>query len=184
MSFCLQVAQEPVAGRRKTDKDRRPIAPTPIIRLWIREHAGATGLGVFVNPSDINISTLPGRGRAKAFDKSHRNLHGRLHVEANRVIDMEGEMGLWFLFMSLSVRNEGTYSLYFRCFDRSATTKGMPPAPSLAACRSMDFKVFSPRNYHGRPPKTLLADHFNRQGFKLNTRKNERQVASPSPPPE
>jgi hypothetical protein len=50
-SFCLQVAQQPVSGRRKTDKDRRPVAPTPIIRLWIREHKAATSPGVLVNPS-------------------------------------------------------------------------------------------------------------------------------------
>lgn len=41
----------------------------------------------------------PGSGRRRAADESSRNLHGRLHIEADRVIDMDGAMGLWFLFM-------------------------------------------------------------------------------------
>ncbi|CAK9779406.1 unnamed protein product [Cutaneotrichosporon oleaginosum] len=346
MSFCLQVAQQPVSGRRKTEKDRRPIAPTPIVRLWIREHHDASSPGMLVNPSDIDVSALvcavdivepnspaspevrtgrahrstrspspprarlsssskvgtslslgsgstsasskeapvglgiggvggmwqglstddagggggvgssqagssrhgaglsitpiprprsrhsqlspgsgdhetsseddaspvvepsgvrgsrpssasrpasggseasrggtrrgrgrsaasgdstrPGSGRRTAADESTRNLHGRLHIEPNRVIDMEGAMGLWFLFTNLSIRYEGT----------SATGRDLPPAPYLATCQSKNFKVFSPLNYQGRPPNTPLADHFNRQGFKLNTRK----VRFPSSP--
>lgn len=51
ISFWLEVAQQPVSGRRKTDKDRRPVAPTPIIRLWIREHNDAMASGVLVDPA-------------------------------------------------------------------------------------------------------------------------------------
>ena len=35
--FGLEVAQQPVHGRRKTDKDRRPIAHAPIVRFHARE---------------------------------------------------------------------------------------------------------------------------------------------------
>ncbi|GFZ51858.1 hypothetical protein JCM24511_09626 [Saitozyma sp. JCM 24511] len=37
MRFCLEVVQEPVHGRRKTEKDRRPLAHVPILRLRARE---------------------------------------------------------------------------------------------------------------------------------------------------
>ncbi|ODN97186.1 hypothetical protein I350_08166 [Cryptococcus amylolentus CBS 6273] len=33
MKFALTVEQEPLFGRRKTEKDRRPLCPAPIIRL-------------------------------------------------------------------------------------------------------------------------------------------------------
>ncbi|ODO02063.1 hypothetical protein L198_02794 [Cryptococcus wingfieldii CBS 7118] len=33
MKFALTVEQEPLFGRRKTEKDRRPLGPAPIIRL-------------------------------------------------------------------------------------------------------------------------------------------------------
>lgn len=50
VSFWLEIAQQPVSGRRKTDKDRRPVAPTPIVRLWIREHRDTMTPGVLINP--------------------------------------------------------------------------------------------------------------------------------------
>lgn len=35
--FHLDVAQEPIHGRRKTEKDRRPLAHCPIVRLRVKE---------------------------------------------------------------------------------------------------------------------------------------------------
>lgn len=35
--FNLEVAQQPIHGRRKTEKDRRPLAHCPIVRLRARE---------------------------------------------------------------------------------------------------------------------------------------------------
>jgi hypothetical protein len=35
--FNLEVAQQPIHGRRKTEKDRRPLAHCPIVRLRIKE---------------------------------------------------------------------------------------------------------------------------------------------------
>ncbi|EIW67972.1 hypothetical protein TREMEDRAFT_63857 [Tremella mesenterica DSM 1558] len=37
MRFSLHVAQQPILGRRKTEKDRRPLAHSPIVRLRVRE---------------------------------------------------------------------------------------------------------------------------------------------------
>jgi len=34
--FNLEVAQQPIHGRRKTEKDRRPLAHCPIVRLRIK----------------------------------------------------------------------------------------------------------------------------------------------------
>jgi hypothetical protein len=44
-------------------------------------------------------------------------------------------------------------------------------APVLVEANSQAFKVYSPRNFPGLPKPTELAEHFGRQGFKLNTRK-------------
>ncbi|WOO84648.1 Velvet complex subunit B [Vanrija pseudolonga] len=314
MSFWLDVAQEPVHGRRKTEKDRRPLAPSPIVRLWIREHAHQNAAGVAVDPADIEVSHIvcaaelfspqrqptpaqsesssfplplretasprrrtpsparlaldgyikrsPGtvsaspqddrdaidsrypptpplnnqpprmeeadaipddrpssatrppsqasegsrgsrgsRGRSARVTQSEplgdrpgsgsrkvvpgRNLYGNLHVAGVRVPAMEGGVGLWFLFTDLSIRNEGSYSLRFRCFDMTAigSVSNSDPIPPLVECQSADFKVYSPRNFPGLPKPTELAEHFARQGYKLNTRKNERQAASPPASP-
>ncbi|KAL1407121.1 hypothetical protein Q8F55_006535 [Vanrija albida] len=271
MSFWLDVAQEPVHGRRKTEKDRRPLAPSPIVRLWIREHAHSTAPGVAVDPADIEVSHIvcaaelfssqrqptpaqsessnfpvplretaspkrrtpsparlaqdgyikrsPGTVSASPQDDrdaldprytptpplNHqprmddidgipddrpsvvpgRNLYGNLHVAGVRVPAMEGGVGLWFLFTDLSIRNEGSYSLRFRCFDMTAIGTGAnsEPIPPLVECQSADFKVYSPRNFPGLPKPTELAEHFARQGYKLNTRKNERQAVSPPASP-
>lgn len=44
--YSLEVAQEPIHGRRKTEKDRRPIAHAPILRFRMRLcHARPDGTG-------------------------------------------------------------------------------------------------------------------------------------------
>ncbi|WWC58252.1 uncharacterized protein I303_100790 [Kwoniella dejecticola CBS 10117] len=109
-----------------------------------------------------------------------RNLYGNLHVAGVRVPAPEGGMGTWFLFTDLSVRQEGTYSLRFRCFDLTAiSTDDGAPAPCLVEAQSQPFRVYSPRQVPPLPKPTELAEHFARQGFKLNTRKNERTASSP-----
>lgn len=51
-SFWLQVAQQPVHGRRKTEKDRRPLAPSPIVRLWMLDYGlEGKGNGKLVDPT-------------------------------------------------------------------------------------------------------------------------------------
>ncbi|WRT63694.1 uncharacterized protein IL334_000617 [Kwoniella shivajii] len=115
--------------------------------------------------------------------KGVRNLYGNLHVAGVRVPAPEGGMGTWFLFTDLSVRQEGTYSLRFRCFDLTAIAPDLGvPAPCLVECQSQPFRVYSPRQVPPLPKPTELAEHFAKQGFKLNTRKNERTVSSPPPP--
>nr|XP_018266814.1 uncharacterized protein I303_00792 [Kwoniella dejecticola CBS 10117]OBR88972.1 hypothetical protein I303_00792 [Kwoniella dejecticola CBS 10117] len=298
LRFALAVAQEPVLGRRKTEKDRRPLGPAPIVRFRAvekkRRKSGGSGTGSEeeIDPSSIEPShlicaaelgppterptvTRPpgstgsssqpqeqeisgkqdaedgdvpmidgeeestlefmkpappaitsssfefGRGSgptstlhdmlskeresnvrsgsgsasgsgsqttigAKASRSASgsttgvRNLYGNLHVAGVRVPAPEGGMGTWFLFTDLSVRQEGTYSLRFRCFDLTAiSTDDGAPAPCLVEAQSQPFRVYSPRQVPPLPKPTELAEHFARQGFKLNTRKNERTASSP-----
>ncbi|KAL7418846.1 hypothetical protein Q5752_006530 [Cryptotrichosporon argae] len=131
-----------------------------------------------------------GRPRNDATTAGGRNLYGNLHVSGIKVPAPDGAVGLWFLFTDLCVRQEGSYSLRIRCFDMSAVAgEHRPPVPPLVELRSRDFRVFSPRMFPGLPKPTELATHFAAQGYKLNTRKNERQApdtatptAAPSPP--
>ncbi|KAK8845464.1 hypothetical protein IAR55_006177 [Kwoniella newhampshirensis] len=127
------------------------------------------------DPSLPTMGGIGGGGRG-------RNLFGTLHVAGVRVPAIDGSMGLWFLFTDLSVRREGRYSLRFRCFDLTALDfTGNSPAPLLAHCQSQTFKIYSPRQVPPLPKPNELAEHFAKQGFKLNTRKNERTVSSPPP---
>ncbi|KAK6905375.1 hypothetical protein I203_106202 [Kwoniella mangroviensis CBS 8507] len=127
--------------------------------------------------------STPKAGGSAAFSTGVRNLYGNLHVAGVRVPAPEGGMGTWFLFTDLSVRHEGTFSLRFRCFDLTAiaSDEGIP-APCLVEAQSQPFRVYSPRQVPPLPKPTELAEHFAKQGFKLNTRKNERTASSPPPP--
>lgn len=42
------------------------------------------------------------------YGEQQRDLYGTLHVTAVRVPDLEGDMGIWFLFTDICVRQEGT----------------------------------------------------------------------------
>ncbi|WWC66694.1 uncharacterized protein I206_100598 [Kwoniella pini CBS 10737] len=130
---------------------------------------------------DTPVKTKSGKS-ARDASKGVRNLYGNLHVAGVRVPAPEGGMGTWFLFTDLSVRQEGTYSLRFRCFDLTAISPddGIP-APCLVEAQSQPFRVYSPRQVPPLPKPTELAEHFAKQGFKLNTRKNERTASSPPP---
>ncbi|OCF36140.1 hypothetical protein I317_01023 [Kwoniella heveanensis CBS 569] len=145
-----------------------------------------------VKPSSASSEAPRPTGKKKASDstsaaaspsiKGIRNLYGSLHVAGVRVPSPEGGMGTWFLFTDLSVRQEGTYSLRFRCFDLTAVGPSVGlPSPCLVECQSQPFRVYSPRQVPPLPKPTELAEHFAKQGFKLNTRKNERTVSTPPP---
>ncbi|WVR03488.1 hypothetical protein IAU60_000479 [Kwoniella sp. DSM 27419] len=135
------------------------------------------GSGTRTGTGEATSNSLRGASRS-----SVRNLYGSLHVAGVRVPAPAGGVGTWFLFTDLSVRQEGTYSLRFRCFDLTAIGQDTDlAAPSLVECQSQRFKVYSPRQVPPLPKPTELAEHFAKQGFKLNTRKNERTVSSPPP---
>ncbi|WVQ76260.1 hypothetical protein IAR50_005925 [Cryptococcus sp. DSM 104548] len=244
MKFALTVEQEPLFGRRKTEKDRRPLGPAPIIRLRAVECHDAPGsadsdtndveadpvdyyhlicaaeilppsdqttTGKRVSPVVPKTSIRPGKKSGKAEKRrrqemdsdedatpvpdanahtgdldpvAERNLFGSLYVSAVRVPDLLGDMATWFMFTDLCVRQEGCYSLRFRCFDVSAITgPGSKPVPHLAECRSQPFNIYPPRQMPGLPKPTELAEHFANQGFKLNSRKNDKPANLSPPPP-
>lgn len=149
--------------------------PVPLVRGRLEPSASSVD-----GDDDIDGS---GHARKKVKPGLGRNLSGNVYVAGVRVPAMDSVMGLWFLFKDLTVRYEGTYSLRFRCYDITAAEPGSGiPAPLLVECRSQAFKVYSPRNFPGLAKPTELAEHFAKQGFKLNTRKNERQAESPPSP--
>jgi hypothetical protein len=92
--------------------------------------------------------------------------------------------------LSLNTR----YTLRFRCFDITAVpSESATPSPPLVSAHSQAFTVYSPRkcvsrycqkehraysSFPGMPKPTELAEHFNRLGFKLNTRKVSEPSAS------
>ncbi|WVO14823.1 hypothetical protein L204_102462 [Cryptococcus depauperatus] len=284
MRFSLTVEQEPISGRRKTEKNRRPLGPAPIIRLRMVECKESEETGYveeeidpgtleglnFVCVADIcqtdaenailsashapfsstvaeNLqsivqtpgiqspssketvaasagpgpSTLTYRAGVAAGDsqddekhegaddsdrtvsENHlmkptpaassnakpnavaaktRNLFGNLHVSGVRVTDLQGQMGMWFIFTDLCIRQEGRYSLRFRCFDITSVDPDGQPSPQLAECISRPFQIYSPRSVPPLPKPTLLAEHFAQQGFKLSSRNSERALTFPVPP--
>ncbi|WWD22410.1 hypothetical protein CI109_106901 [Kwoniella shandongensis] len=175
----------PPASRRYAEDSSPTPTPRPISRVG--SYSG------FASDSDEEGEphSGPSREKRRRPDPSSaggngvgRNLFGSLHVAGVKVPAIDGTMGLWFLFTDLSVRQEGRYTLRFRCFDLTALDfENNSPAPQLAHCESQTFKIYSPRQVPPLPKPTELAEHFAKLGFKLNTRKNERTVATPPPAP-
>ncbi|ORX34674.1 velvet factor-domain-containing protein [Kockovaella imperatae] len=112
-----------------------------------------------------------------------RNLFGSLHVSAIKVPAPDGECGVWFLFNDLTVRLEGVYQLRLRVYDLStiAGYSGQHVQP-LVEILTSPFVVHSPRAFPGVPPTTPLIEHFTSMGFKLTSRKNEKQARQQSQP--
>ena len=63
--FHLEVAQEPIHGRRKTEKDRRPLAHCPIVRLRIKECRRIT---------DASLEWHGGRDREEGWEETELDM--------------------------------------------------------------------------------------------------------------
>ena len=96
-----------------------------------------------------------------------RNLIGSLAVNAFKLNDDQGKLGLWFVLQDLSVRTEGEFRLRYSLVD-----VGSFRAPVLATTDSDTFKVFSAKKFPGMIPSTPLSKVFAGQGIKIPIRKD------------
>ncbi|CED83830.1 Velvet factor [Phaffia rhodozyma] len=115
--------------------------------------------------------------------KVQRNLLGALYVTAVAYRDLEGTLGIWFMFHDVAVRSEGVYTLQFAAFDCSAETQQFSTdvTPILAWCYSKPFTVYSPRTHPGNPVVSDLGKHFLSQGYKAPAKKETSDTAGTYP---
>lgn len=67
----------------------------------------------------INFSTreLDKEGREMNTSLRMRNLVGSLVSSASKLYDLDGNLGIFFVFPDISIRSEGTYKLKFSLID-------------------------------------------------------------------
>jgi hypothetical protein len=105
-----------------------------------------------------------------------RNLIGSLAVNAAKLQDDVGKVGLWFVLQDLSVRTEGVFRLHMRFIDVSDVNDNsqlnQEHAPVLASVFSDTFQVYSAKKFPGVVESTALSRAFATQGIKIPIRKD------------
>jgi Velvet factor len=113
-------------------------------------------------------------------DSFTRNLIGSTVVNATKMKDDKGELGIWFVMQDMSVRTEGSFRLKCSFVDLSD-----PNSPSgitqsyaliLAECFSECFMVYSAKKFPGVIESTPLSKAFAQQGVKIPIRKDAKPV--------
>jgi hypothetical protein len=111
-----------------------------------------------------------------------RNLIGSLAVNATKLIDDHGDLGLWFVLQDLSVRTEGSFRLKMSFIDvgdpNNPTSLNTGTAPVLATCYSDSFQVYSAKKFPGVIESTPLSKAFAGQGIKIPIRKDAKVLAN------
>jgi len=126
-----------------------------------------------------------------------RNLIGSLAVNAFKLNDDQGKLGLWFVLQDLSVRTEGNFRLKCNFVDvgahdgsgnvggsgsvggsaaamvgGAAGQLNTGKAPVLATTYSDTFQVYSAKKFPGVIESTPLSKAFAGQGIKIPIRKD------------
>jgi len=108
-----------------------------------------------------------------------RNLIGSLAVNAFKLNDDQGKLGLWFVLQDLSVRTEGNFRLKCNFVDVGSHDPSQGPgqlntgkAPVLATTYSDTFQVYSAKKFPGVIESTPLSKAFAGQGIKIPIRKD------------
>jgi Velvet factor len=104
-----------------------------------------------------------------------RNIIGSLAVNAFKLQDTTGKLGLWFILQDLSIRTEGSFRLKMQFVDVSSSdgrTLTHDKVPILATCFSETFQVYSAKKFPGVIESTALSKTFASQGIKIPIRKD------------
>ncbi|RHZ53785.1 hypothetical protein Glove_437g43 [Diversispora epigaea] len=143
--YRLDVSQQPIRARMCGfgDKDRRPIDPPPVVRLFVSTVDGASvpessvdhsmmivhaGLwsedsteerSLVINPSSIPTQSTGPSSTVMSLNapSSTRNLMGHCTSSAYVLNNNMGQQGIYFIFQDLSVRTEGSFTLKFSFCD-------------------------------------------------------------------
>ncbi|KAG0235130.1 hypothetical protein BGW42_005780 [Actinomortierella wolfii] len=101
-----------------------------------------------------------------------RNLTGSTVASGNLLTDLDGQLGVFFVFQDMSVRSDGVFTLKFSF--ALPPTQGGPPSQVTATCFSEPFTIYSAKRFPGMTESTALSKHFAKQGIKVPIRKEAR----------
>ncbi|KAJ2616617.1 hypothetical protein H4S08_000699 [Coemansia sp. RSA 1365] len=102
-----------------------------------------------------------------------RNLIGSGVAAGAKLNDLDGSLGIFFVFPDLSIRKDGEYRLRFSYFNLQAETGELITTSThiQAYTFSEPFRVYSAKQFPGMIESTALSKHFAKQGVKIPVRK-------------
>ncbi|RKP09082.1 velvet factor [Thamnocephalis sphaerospora] len=179
----LTVVQQPLRARMCGfgDKDRRPCTPPPIVRLSFNSAVNIEELDTsfFIviadlwspdTTTELNLVVHPSApgGDNGSTTSCTRNLVGSLVASASKLYDIDGKLGVFFVFQDLSVRTEGQFRLKFSFANLACS----PVSQVESEVFSEPFTVFSAKRFPGMIESTPLSRCFAKQGVKIPVRKD------------
>ncbi|KAJ8585988.1 hypothetical protein M405DRAFT_796118 [Rhizopogon salebrosus TDB-379] len=183
MSYHLDVVQHPqrTAEFGSASLSRLPLAPPVVVQLIVRDRFGNSiipemelpfliaHLSLFTDDGSrpLDMGTSP-NGEAPP----RRLLYGNLVSSPQKLRDLQGRLGLYFLFPDASIRWRGRFQLGISLLrisetDASGAMSIASQGTVLAQARTRPFDVFPHENYVA-PPVTRLTQSFLRQGARIH----------------
>ncbi|ORY34163.1 hypothetical protein LY90DRAFT_459971, partial [Neocallimastix californiae] len=163
-----------------TEKERKPIEPSPIIQLCVFNENHEPYVQCLYNSNFFIIAslleenkTLNSQGqydyKVLTMDKykSKKMLLGTTVASMQRLKDLDGSHGSFFIFYDLSVPIEGTFRLKYSLYEMK---QGKTIYRTCAI--SEPFTVFSYKNFPGYKESSALAKYFAEQGVKIKIKKD------------
>ncbi|KAF8159793.1 velvet factor-domain-containing protein [Crassisporium funariophilum] len=181
-SYHLEIVQQPhqTAEFGMANLSRLPLTPPIIARLTVRDPSGNSvvpeaelpfliaHLSLYTNDGSIPLDMGSSIGRGQAH--SPPILYGNLVSVVDQLEDLQGNMGLFFLFPDVSIRWRGRYQLGVTLsrLPNSDLTGVAERGTTLAQTRTDSFQATALHAYTATP-QTRLTQSFIRQGARMFT---------------
>ncbi|KIM56495.1 hypothetical protein SCLCIDRAFT_1220300 [Scleroderma citrinum Foug A] len=181
-TYVLDVVQHPqrTAEFGSATLSRLPLAPPIVVQLIVRDRFGNSIIPEMELPFLIAHLSLFSDDGTRPLDMGasptgdtppRRLLYGNLVSSPQKLRDLSGRLGLYFLFPDVSIRWRGRFQLGVSLLRLSETdASGVMSLASqgtvLATARTRPFDVVTHENYVA-PPLTHLTQSFFRQGARI-----------------
>lgn len=182
-TYELDVVQHPqrTAEFGAATLSRLPLAPPIVVQLIVRDRFGNSIIPEVELPFLIAHLSLYSDDGTRSLDMGRspgsnspprRLLYGNLVSSPQKLRDLSGRLGLYFLFPDVSIRWRGRFQLGVSLLrlseiDASGAMSLASEGIVLAAARTRPFDVLTHENYVA-PPTTRLTQSFLRQGARIH----------------
>ncbi|KAL4267238.1 Velvet domain-containing protein [Pleurotus pulmonarius] len=187
-SYRLEVVQHPqkTADFGSASLSRLPLTPPIVVQLIVKDPSGNSIIPEVELPfliAHLSLFSADGQrqldmGSAPGGDLSPPILYGNLVSSVHQLEDLQGNMGMFFLFPDVSIRYRGQFRLrvnLMRLMDQTGRMSITPEGSVLAYATTGPFDVVAYNEYSAVPP-TRLTQWLLRQGARLST-----HMSNPNP---
>lgn len=189
-SYHLEVVQHPqkTADFGSASLSRLPLTPPIVVQLIVTDPSGNSIIPEVELPfliAHLSLLSADGQrqldmGSAPGGDLSPPILYGNLVSSVHQLEDLQGNMGMFFLFPDVSIRYRGQFRLRVNlmrlyAMDQTGRMNITPEGSVLADAITGPFDVVAYNEYSAVPP-TRLTQWLLRQGARLST-----HMSNPNP---